>query len=893
MRKFLLIIFLLGNFSTFLFAGTTGKLTGKVIDAKTKEALPFVNVIIQGTTLGAATDIDGNYTILNIPPGTYTIKAQYIGYQPVIIENVVISIDLTTKEDFALSEATVELKAIVIQSQRDRVQKDVTSSQSLVTANQIKTLPVAEFNDVLQLQPGVTKDANGDFHIRGGRTSEIAYQVNGISITDPYDNSKGIDIDNSSIQELQVISGTFNAEYGNAMSGIVNTVTKEGGESYHGSVNIYSSDYLSAPFANFTNIEHYNPFTNYNFQGSLSGPIPLTSDKLTFFANLRYVYDDGYKYGNDVFNIDGTQGTGQPVSMDWSKRWLGQINDSYKVTPDFKINIEALYSKDDYQDYNNFYKWNPGGNPYKYSTSYNPTITINHILSPKTFYTLKGSYFYHDFKQYLFSDPLDPRYEAPDSLSQTISYAYDRSGTDLERFFRETQSYIAKFDFTSQVTESHLIQTGVDFKVHRLQFDDYTLQPLTVNGVPVQPFQPSIPDPSSILRNLYTANPIEFATYLQDKIELQNVIINIGLRFDYFNSRGQSLVDVKDPNINVPLRPGLDSLTIAQREPYFYKDATPKYQLSPRFGIAYPISVDGVVHFSYGHFLQIPTFQYLFNGGAYKVPETGSVSNPFGNPDLKPQRTIMYEIGFRQQFADNFVIDITGFYRDVRDWITAGAPFVTYNLVTYSVYTNKDYENVRGITFNLTKRLSDHYAFDLNYTYQVAEGSASNPDDEFRAAQGNAEPALYLIPMNWDQRHNLNFNFLISNDNWNISILARYGTGLPYTPAITQYTSDKGISTGLQTNSRTKPAQFTIDLNANYSFNIMGLKLTAYTKIFNLLNTKTVLNVFGDTGQPDYTTSVQNVGYDPARPNTVAQYLADPGYYGPPRLVQTGVEFSF
>jgi outer membrane receptor protein involved in Fe transport len=299
------------------------------------------------------------------------------------------------------------------------------------------------------------------------------------------------------------------------------------------------------------------------------------------------------------------------------------------------------------------------------------------------------------------------------------------------------------------------------------------------------------------------------------------------------------------------------------------------------------------VHFSYGHFLQIPTFQYLYNGGAYKVPETGSVTTPFGNPDLKPQRTIMYEIGFRQQFLDDFVIDATGFYRDIRDWITADIPTSTLNGVTYSLYTNKDYSNVSGITINFSKRFSNHYSIDLNYTFQVAEGSNSNPDDAFNAALNNEAPVIYLSPLNWDQRHNFNLNFLVGDNDWNVSLLFKYSTGFPYTPSVTQATSDRGLSTGFESNSLYRPTQFDIDLYANYTFKLMGFDLTAYMKVFNLLDTRNVVNVFSDTGAPDYTTSTQNVGYDPARPNTVDEYIKYPTNYGVPRLVQTGIEFKF
>ena len=893
MRKLLPVLLLFSiAFSNFAFAGTTGKLAGTVLDAKTKESMPSCNIVIVGTSLGAVADLDGNYVILNIPPGTYSVRAQYLGYQTVVAGNVNISIDLTTKLDFSLVETSVEMQAVVIEGKQDAVKKDVTSSQSLVSADQIKSLPVAEFNDVLGLQAGVSKDADGGFHIRGGRSSEIAYWVNGISITDPYDNSRGIDLDNSSIQELQVISGTFNAEYGNAMSGIVNTVTKEGGKEYRGSFEAYSSDYVSNFTSFFPNVDHYNPLTNYNFQGSIGGPLPFTNDLIRFFLNGRYVYDDGYLYGWDKFDIYGKPGDGHAVAMNWSRRWLSQANIAYQAFPSAKINADVLYSKENNQDYDHSFKWEPDGNPFKYAESYNGTVTLNHVLSPKTYYTLRTNYFFKNFNQYLFPNALDPRYQAPESLN-TISYAFHDNGTDLHRFFRETQSYSAKLDFSSQVSENHLVQFGVEGKLHHLQFDDYRLEPLKVNGVPVEPFAPSIPDQTSINRNLYDAKPIEFSSYIQDKIEHKDVIINIGLRLDYFNSRGKVLVNQLDPNINVPLRPGLDSLTLAQRDPYFFKNASVKWQVSPRFGVSYPISTDGVVHFSYGHFLQVPTFQYLFNGGAYKVPETGSVNDPFGNPDLRPQRTIMYEIGFRQQFSNEYVVDVTGFYRDIRDWITAGPALSTLNGVTYSIYVNKDYSNVRGITLNFAKRFDNNFSVDLNYTYQVAEGSNSNPDDAFRAAQGNKSPVIFLSPLNWDQRHNLNLNVLVGDKGWNVSLLTKYGTGLPYTPSITQATSDRGLSTGFEQNSRYRPAQFDIDLYANKTLSLVGLDLTVYLKVFNILDNRTVVNVWGDTGEPDFTTTVQGVSEDSHRPNSVAEYNQDPKYYAAPRLVQTGIQFSF
>ncbi|MFZ6032162.1 MAG: TonB-dependent receptor [Melioribacter sp.] len=893
MKKILSIVLLMIiSMTQVVRGGTTGKLVGKVTDKKTGEPLPLVNIILEGTTIGGATDIEGNYIILNIPPGKYSVKYQFVGYQTVIVNDVQISIDLTTVQNVEMEESAVALGDIVVSADVYGIQKDITSSQAKVTSDEISNLPVTELNDVLQLQAGVTKGAGGEFHIRGGRSSEIAYWVNGISVTDAFDNSRGIEIDNSSVQELQVISGTFNAEYGQALSGIINVVTKEGGSKYDANVKVYSSDYLSNFTEYFTGIDKFNPVANYNFQGSLSGPIPLTNNKLTFFSNLRYVYDDGYLYGIRKFNPDGSQGDEELVPMSWSKRLIGQLNLSLWASSAIKMNAELLYSTEDFRDYNHFFKLNPDGDVNKFSDSYNATFTLTHTLSSRSYYTVKVSNFYKEFNEWLYEDPLDPRYLHPDSLI-TVSYAFASKGTNLHRFFRSTNTLIGKFDFTSQITDKHLVKIGVEGRWHQIDVDDYNLEPLRVNGVPVEPFVPSIPAENTPNRTKYSNKPYEFSAYIQDKIEYESVIINIGVRLDYFNSNAKVLVDPTDPNIYLPLREELASLSIEEREPYFYKDATPKWAIGPRFGIAYPISDQGVLHFSYGQFLQVPTFQYLYNRGPYYVPNTGSAYGPYGNPDLKPQSTVMYEIGFRQQFFDDYTVDITTFYRDIRNWITAGPLIITRNLVSYSTYINKDYSNVKGITLNLNKRFTNHYAIDLNYTYQVAEGSNSNPEDEFYAQLGNNEPTLYLVPLDWDQRHLVNLSFFVGDNDWGASLIARYGTGLPYTPAITQYIADRGITSGLQRNSRRRPTQHVFDLRLHKTFDIAGISVTSFLNVFNLLDTRVVVNVFGDTGKPDYTTEGRNVGDDPNRPNTVQEYLRYPTNYGEPRLIQFGLELSF
>ena len=209
-----------------LMAGTTGKIAGRAREADTREPLVGISVVVDGTTMGASTDVDGNYTIVNVPPGTYTIVASGVGFQRKRYVNVKVSVDFTTRLDVELGTDVIALEAVEVEAEAPMIRRDLTSSQTVVDASSIEALPVESVTQILSLQAGIIQGTGGELHIRGGRSTEIQYTVNGVSITNPFNNSRTVDIATNAIQELSVVSGTFNAEYGNALSGIVNTVTK-------------------------------------------------------------------------------------------------------------------------------------------------------------------------------------------------------------------------------------------------------------------------------------------------------------------------------------------------------------------------------------------------------------------------------------------------------------------------------------------------------------------------------------------------------------------------------------------------------------------------------------------------------------------------------------------
>ena len=888
------------------FAGTTGKIRGFITDKKSGEALPGVNVVVQGTNTGAATDLNGEYIITNIPPGTYSLTSSMIGYANATVVNIKVSIDLTTEVNFGLEEAVLDIGGeVVIRAERPIVQKDLTSSQASVSAEDIDLLPVQNVDQILTLQAGVLQTSDG-IHIRGGRASEVAYYVDGVSVTDSYDNKLAVEVENASVQELQVISGTFNAEYGQAMSGIINIVTRDGGRDYHGNINLYAGDFLSDNTKWFPHIDDFEPAATRNLQGTLSGPVPFTNNKLTFFATGRYYDTDGYIFGERQYNIDGTPGDGAAVPLAREEKLSGQAKFTYQLTPGLKIRVGAYGSmeennKDNHDNYRDF-KFLPDARKNKFDDGYNFTTQITHTLSSTTFYTLNVSRFHKAYEDYVFEDPIDSRLVPKDSLDQVPPFNVKNVGTILEWFQRNTTSLVSKFDITSQVDRYNQMKFGVEFKRHKLYQESITPVPARdETGVQLDPIQWTIEPFSSTNHSTYTERPIELSAYLQDKIEYQDMIVNVGLRLDYFDARSQILNDPSDPNIYTPLSTENKALTLEEREQVWWKDTSAKYRLSPRFGIAYPITDKGVIHFSYGHFLQIPSFKLLFDNPGFKVPATSEIHGVYGNPDLEPQKTIMYEIGLQQQLGESIGFDITGFYRDVRDWVGVSVPIETVGAGgqiltgrTYVEYTNRDYANVRGITVSLNQKISPLVNYTFDYTYQIAENSNSKADEEFTSIKDNKEPTRLISPADWDQKQTLNGSLRFGRRNWGLTFLGRYGSGKPYTPTITRAVRlGANANLAFTTNSRRKPVDMTFDLRAFKAFDFAGFKYTVQLNVFNIFDRLNEIEVYGDTGRAVTSSEFRKVREATLENNTADEWIAQPGRFAAPREINVGLQIDF
>ena len=866
---------------TLLHAGQTGKLSGTVLDSETGEPVIGANVIVQGTYLGAAADFEGYYYINNIPPGTYTVVVSAVGYAKTTVNEVIIRIDLTTDLNVELVPESLQLgEDIVVTAEKPMITKDLTSTKATVSSSEIELMPVDNVDQVINLQAGVV-----DGHFRGGRQNEVAYLVDGIPVTDVFSGSNSVRIENSAIRELEVISGTFNAEYGQALSGVVNIVTKEGTSDYEGSVAAYAGTYYSTDNEIFQNLDKINADGIQDINVSLSGPTPISN--LNFFLTGRYFRNDGYFYGQRVYNRTDSDpynptGNGEAVRMSYEYRNSISGKLSYGL-PKLKLSYGFFFDDSENKYYDHAFKWTPDGLMKHFGEDLIHNFQASYYPTQATFTTLKFSANSYRFNGHLFADPYDPRYVDPRQGIPTSGYTFRHGGQQSDRYSRQTKTYIGQWALESQVSKEHKVKIGAEAQYHEIFNHWATIYDLTEgqvdeNGEPI--FTLGYRDPGTPGNQSYFKTPIQFAAYIQDKMEYDIMIINAGVRLDYFDPQTTMPLDFRNPS-RVNPNPNFPGAGETQ-------EVEAKYQLSPRIGVSFPISDQGAIYFSYGHFFQIPNFENLYRNDEYIIDQGQSLNTITGNPDLDAQKTVKYELGLQQVILPNVALDVTAYYSDIRNLL--GMEIInTYEGFKYARFINRDYGNVKGLILTLDKRFTDWFGLTIDYTYQIAEGNSSDPFAVYNDNQSDppVESEKKVVPLDWDQKSTVNLQGTVGQPgDWTIGLIVQYGSGMPYT-------EDIQINNGVRfENGGRKPATINVDLKADKFFDLFGVKMHAYLLVYNLFDTRNEYGVYATTGRATSDLNTKFAGEINGL-NTIDEYINNPGMYSAPRQVRLGLSFGF
>ena len=945
--------------SSLVFGGTTGKIAGVITDKDTGERLPGVAVVIVGTTMGAAANVNGEYFILNVLPGVYKLRATLIGYAPMEFDNVSVSLDLTTTIDFELVSEAVEVRGVTVVAERPIFEPDLTSTAHIITSVDVVHRPVINTDGIIYRTPGVVFDpiagpinsgtqgtvlgnegnrvidtANPGVTLRGGRPQEVVYMVDGLSITDPILSGQATNLNHFTIAEVQLITSGFNAEYGNAMSGIVNYVTQEGGSEFGGRYQ-YSTDQIFGDDLDFGTNEHFV---------SLSGPIPGTQDKLTYyFGGNLYLTDDW-----------GPRHHKLPHHAQQTYRTQGKL--AYKLTPDITLRAGGFRNRRQYERYNHSWLYNLESFDATMEKARQVWFSMTHSVSKNTFYEARAGFFKQDFHigrrldehflertaydlypgdedaaeafiaehedevwsgdwwdDYVFAWPTpDPQYwqrYRERRQEQNYELAVDNmfwSHYDTRTFQKRGSEILqGRFDITSQVTFNHQLKAG-------FEINDYTIT-RHYNSLPwdAQPFI-----------DIYEYKPFGAAFYVQDKIEFQGLVVNVGGRVDYLSKEAKAWEDEMDP----PARPDLEE------EGGRTEEVDANVTFSPRLGISHPVSDKMTIFFNYGHFTQQPRFLELYETLA---PNLQRANQRVGNPDLKPTRNIQYELGLNRAITRDIRLTVTAYYKDVFNMSQSERIFIVPQ--PYDVYKNLDYANVKGMEVTLSKRPRRFLSFNLSYVLQFAEGTNSDYIDQYEFHSRNpTDPVTGLPrvfpqsvnPLDFDRRHSVvaqvdwrfpdDFDVIALRD-FGVNVISEASSGLPYTKR-----DYRGNRVGT-TNQYRKPWTYNTDLTVDKSLDILGREINFFLQVFNLFDRINVINVYPATGSPSDDgyrldpTAVTEPGEDEnheywdyiqvkdldgdhhisAEEQAIAYteayklYANDPMNYGPPRQIKIGFYVAF
>lgn len=910
-----------------VFAATTGKIRGKVVDASTGEPIPGATVMVEGTQLGASTMANGEYFILQVPPGLHRVKCLIVGYTTLTQENIIISSDTTTTVDFKMSTKIAGQEDIVVQAKKPIVQKDNTSSQKTFDNQQISKLVNPTMTGVLEQQAGVVKGASGELHVRGGRSDEVAYIIDGVMVNSSLIGGTSFNLQSEAIEEMKVVTGGFNAEYGGVMSSIVRVVTKSGQKHYSGSASYKTSRYIFTEWEKF-GIDQYKAF--------VSGPIPNPFIKdMSFSLSAAFDDDNSYLRHNSKSNflID-------KISADELAYFtrIGQIEDT--LDPEYNSTAYWLYNSG-FEPYSKGYRPEGFNRSWKYyaNISMRPVKTLKVTMTGNVqvgheyenysesrryrffqstddfvrndFFTLSATHTLSSNMYYeaSFSTQYDARletnggrhfssfngYDTDNVYSSNVNLGYlsIKSGEYSYRIVTGFEPYFYNFRddamkgniaLTYQADRINQLKMGVGFQKTKLVYEYYDSRESELAG-----------------QDFYEVEPYSINAFVQDKIEVEDMIINIGARMEYYN-----------PNVDYFVSPGeavKHHITTSPKGNIFKgefvgekKTAEGKMYIMPRLGLSYPLSDTGVFRFSFGHFYQYPTYRYVF--AHIQRPINGDY---LGNPELEAQKSVQYEVGFDQGLSDILSISVTGYYKETSDILSLEKTFDSGK--TFYKYSNKDFGRIMGMDFTLSKFFTNNMSFDISYGFSMAKGSASTPNEnavDMSIDDDYVDPVKTTY-LNYDRRHTLSANLAIKFfkgegfeiygvkpiENTELSIAFTMESGLPYTRS--NITGDP-IS---EKNEARMPSSKNVDLKFARGFNVYKTVSAKFIiEASNLFNWSNVNGVNTYTGKY----SADSIDSDDFNMNDKIdkyQYWMTKesntllGQYSNPRIVKFGVEVSF
>ncbi|MGB3617458.1 MAG: TonB-dependent receptor [Catalinimonas sp.] len=830
--KHVYLLGLLLCFSSFIQShAQPGILQGTVTDEATGEALIGAAVQLVGTYQGQPTNFEGAYVIGGVKPGDYSVKVSYLGYQERIYTGIKIQAGQTTRLDVGLAPAGQQLEQVVVVGERPLVDLESAKSEFTVDADEIQEMTARQVEDVVAMQAGVNQTPDG-LQIRGARVYETQYVVDGISAQDPLAGTGfGVRVGAGSAQSVTVVTGGADAKYGEGTAGVVITELKEGDEQleFRGS---WQRDNLGM---------NVNSGPSWNTDAAdlqLSGPVPFTKKKLTFFTSGAMQLTDTY------FRVIADQLSSSLVNDDatWAPRqdnqWTHTLKLSYDVGRGTKVTLSNSHSLNINQNTRTlqiigFDQILQPGFQYRFTLDPDAATTYTHranltalnvrhrfgdrwsltASAGRLFTNLRADANGRPFREptvdqdfdprSIVSDPVDVFYPGGDSALTPgrILFVFpgpgfvNNGGISTLWHDHYVQEYTVRSELmraTQSDFGTNYLSFGIEHKEQDLQWVDVT-RPWV--GAPIRiddsTFTPSISIGSS--NDIWRVQPAQGGIYAQDEIRYKGIQATLGLRLNYW-APGRFVDDA----IENPDAPVIDPV----REDYRRKTVPLlgrrwKARLLPKLRVSFPINENQVLYFNYGHAMRLPHPRFVY-AGLDPVFQDRSFLSDLGNPDLDPEVTVSYEMGLKAQITSDFALTGTAFYNDKFDYIvnrTLQVQDQTGRFVAKTFSINQDYARIYGLEVALRYRAGSWLTTQVSGAYQQAKGkSNSAAESRLQIQQNGFLNTTREQFLAWDRPLEFKGSVIFRPDstggftspllrNVRVFLSAQWNSGLRYTPA--------------------------------------------------------------------------------------------------------------
>lgn len=936
-----------------LALGQSGRVRGIVIDGSDQKPLPYTNIWLEWSGIGAVTDTTGQFILMNVPAGEYTLHAQFMGYQRKTIRNVLVTPDVTTTLLLPLEKTVLQGEEVVVTAKDELIQLTATGDRKVFKSDYLSELPVEDVSTLIGAQSGAVfyDDA---LHVRGGRSDELGVYLDGVLLNNPYDRNFESTLLLSGLEQVSYQPGGVGAQYGGFNSGVVHLTSQKGGSELAGEVDMLTDQWLS---------EREKTFGAYSYGYSravtaLHGPVPFTQKHLRFFASLDYLYTkdrspswaSGIQSDQFVADIDSLirlqpapQALVGPKQGNQRKWWGGLFNITGNYKSFFgKIGGSYHFKRDHvYQHARSAFNWQ--NMPLDDQTDFSLFGHFHWVITPALFLAFDANTYRY---QSILQDPSIRddfiNWSNPDVIPNISTWGeivpildefanFQGYGRVFGNYSKDqSERNTLKLHGSWQVTPQHHLEGGVEWQKQVIRFYSITygiasaLHRLYASTEP-EGREPTA-DEIAVVYSQYAnyagfdatgrdavnsgdfgpRRPENVSWYVQENYETPHFVCQLGVRFDYLSMHQKQLIDPYHIPINET--GGVDVSALRDGATYF--------ETNPRIGMAFPVTDRSTLHFHYGKYSQAPPYANTYINWLTISENLQAGATPFlSNPSLKPVKTTSYEIGCDWIAGASVVLDATCFYKEIRDQIQMRA-MTGASPMTYLTFVNGDYGTSKGLTFDLSLKRTYHIATQCSYTLMWSEGTGSDPYSQFSLAMNQADDYPTLVsPLSYDQRHALHvsLDFKTSGQegptcrgfypfaNLGVMVWYTYGSGYPYTPVEVSnsvFSGSSDVPTGA-INVNRMLSQSLCHVRIERNLQRGHLTCIPYVSILNLFNTKTIKRVFESTGMPDddgWLATPEGQTWQKNYPAMVAWYramLADPTRYGMPRQIRLGCKIQF